>query len=294
MEQVKDKAGVKDKAPFSLPKMVVRIEFIKQQKGSITNTKHVLYGGMAELAKRRLVPRRNQVNFKYISILTEEEQAFLEPMLSLEKGGLSIYKTEGNYWDGMYVDLFKEGINLDLSDPIEYIKYKIVLSYDDLVCPSLAQQKLAFKQTYKFVVVKPGEKGNEKVSVYNLKKEAYAIATKLELNMQHVREFLYLANIRSTSDASISWLKEKLSEMVEEKPQLVIDLHTSADYETRALISRGVLAGVIRDTNGKYSLEDGLQLCAEGEMATLANAIKFLASGANSDVKLLIEAKLGK
>ncbi len=292
--QVKEKKAASDKAPFTLPNMVVQIEFMKRQKGNITNPKHVLFGGMSETAKRRLVPRRNKTNFKYIQILSEEEQVFLESILSLDKGGLSIYKLEGNYWDTIYVDLTKEGIALNLADPVEYIKYKIAESYDDIVCPSLAQDKIGHKMTYQFVIVRPGERGNEKVSVYNIKKEAYQIATKLELNSEHIKEFLYLAGMRASGDASISWLKEKLSEMVEETPQKVIDIYTSTDYPVRALISRAVLSGVIRDTNGRYTLEDGLQLCGEGEVPVLASAIKFLSNNANADIKLLIEAKLGK
>lgn len=285
---------VMDKPVFSLPTEVIQVEFIKRQKGQITNTKHVLYGGMSETAKRRLTPIRSKVNFKYIQILAPEEQGFLETALSLPKDGLSVYKVENNYWDTVYIDLFKEGISLHLSDPIEYIKYKVILSYTDLICPSLAEMKLAFRQTYMFVIVHSGDRANEKVSVYNVRKEAYKIAAQLELNPEHIKEFLYLAGVRSTGSSSITWLKEKLADMVEEQPQKVIDIVTAADYPIRALLSKAVLAGVVRDNNGRYSLEDGLQLCGDGETANLATAIKFLSSNSNADVKLLIEAKLGK
>ena len=288
-------AQAKQKAKeFALPNEKVVVEFIKKQKGNITNPKHVLFGGMAENAKRHLVPRRSRDTFKYIQILSKDEQAYIENVLALGKDGLSIYKPENNYWDGVSIDLVKEGVPLDLSNPIDYLKYKMVLSYDDMVASSLAELKLRNKRTYQFVVVREGDRSNITVASYNIKKEAYKAAAQLETNIDHIREFLYLAGKRSAGDASVSKIKSMLATMVEDDPQRVVDIVTATDYATRALLSRAVLGGVVKDVNGKFSLEDGVVLCAEGEVASLSNAIKFLSSTHNADIKKLIEAKLGK
>ena len=295
MTQAQTQERVEQKTnSFSLPNYSVVVEFIKVQKGNITNPKHVLFGGMGEGAKRRLVPRRSKTTFKYISVLTKEEQNILEDKLALPEDGLSVYRTENNYWDSVKIDLTKEGTHLNLSNPVDYIKYKVVLSYDDLVAASLSERKLKNKLTYQFVIVRPGDKSSETLAVYNVKKEAYKLAGMLEQNIEHVKEFLYLAGIRSTSNASIAWLKSKLGQMVEDEPQKVVDILTSSDYSTRALISRGVLSGVIKDSGGKFHLEDGVALCNEGDIPSLSNAIKFLSSDSNSDIKTLIQAKIGK
>jgi len=281
------------KAPFSLPNETVQVEFVKRQRGNITNKKHVLFGGMGENARRHLVPKRSKSTFKYIQILTKEEQAFLEDAMFLESGGLNVYKAENNYWDTISLDLVKEGISLHLNNPVEFIRYKILLSYTDMVAPSLNELKLNDKATYQFVVVRKGERANITVAKYNIKKEAYKYATQLELNMDSIKEFLYLAGIRAAGDASVSWLKAKLGILVEEQPDKVVDIMSSTDYTTRALLAKAVLSGVVLETSGKYSLEDGVQLCEEGEVASLSVAIKFLASNSNADIKNLIEAKLG-
>lgn len=291
MTQAQTKTKAKE---FTLPNEKVVVEFIRVQKGNIVNPKHVLFGGMGENAKRHLVPRRSKTTFKYVQVLTPEEQKSIESILVLGEGGLSIYKPENNYWDSLSIDLKKEGVTLDLSDPVSYLKYKIVLSYTDMVASSLAELKKKNKATYQFVIVRPGERSNIVVDSYNVKKEAYSIAAKLETNIDHVREFLYLAGKRSAGDASITKVKSMLAVIVEDDPQKVVDIVTATDYSTRALLSKAVLAGVVKDLGGRYNLEDGVALCADGEVASLANAIKFLNSPNNNDIKSLIEAKLGK
>jgi hypothetical protein len=144
-----------------------------------------------------------------------------------------------------------------------------------------------------FVIIRQGEKASLSVDSYNIKKEAYLIAAKLETNLSSVKEFLFLCGVKASPNSSATWLKSKLGELVEENPSKVIDIYTAADYTTRALVAKGVLAGVIHDTNGKYTLEGGVALAEEGEMPTLGNAIKFLSNKANADVKSIIEAKIG-
>lgn len=289
MVQVKTKPKA-----FTLPNEVVMVEFIKKQKGNITNPKHVLYGGMSESAKRKLVPKKSPVTYRYISILSKEEQEFLEGELQLPEGGLSIHLSSNNYWDTVAVFLKKEGLSLDLSDPIQYIHYKVVMSYTNLIAPSLAEQKRINKATYMFVIVRKGEKSNAKVSTYSLKRDAYKIADKLEVHTDKIKEFLYLSGVRISPNADVTWLRAKLADMVETNPEAVVKLGSSTDYTVRALIAKGVLSGVIKDLGGRYQLEDGIELAHEGNMPTLANAIDFLNDPKNSEVKLRIESKIGE
>ncbi len=284
---------ITEKKEFELPNEKVFIEFIARETGNIKNKNHVLYGGMLEGSTRTLTPRRSSTTFKYEKVLTSEEQKFLENKIGLEPQGLNVYKKENNYWDSLTVILKKEGVLLNLADPIEYMRYKVLLSYTNLIAPSLTDYKTKNKLTYKFVIIHKGEKDNAKVTKYNIKKEAYSIASKIESNVERVREFLYLYGIRVSGDASVKWIKGKLGEIIEDDPTGVVNLYTSGDYETRSLLARGVLCGVIKDVGNKFYLEDGLALSPENEVPTLANSIKFLKDAANSDIRLRVEAKIG-
>ena len=134
---------------------------------------------------------------------------------------------------------------------------------------------------------------NENVIKYNVKKEAYSIASKLELSTERVREFLYLYGVRVSGDASVKWIKGKMAQIIEDDPNGVVDLYTSGNYDTRSLLARGVLCGVIKDVGNKFYLEDGIALAPENEIPSLANSIKFLDDAANSDIRMRVEAKIG-
>ena len=94
------------------------------------NPKHILAGGMAEGASRTfVVPRLSSGMF--VNILTDKEKAYLEDIMGLEYNALSIYKKVDNFWDDSNenginkVRLTKQDNYFNLSDPEDYIRYKI-------------------------------------------------------------------------------------------------------------------------------------------------------------------------
>jgi len=105
---------------FSLPNRKVTVRYVKRQTGYITNPRHVAYGGKLEGSVDSLRPRMSS-NGKYVPVLTEPEQTFLEKALAMEPGDLSVYKSEDNFWDDIVVNLGKDSTVLDLSEPYDYI-----------------------------------------------------------------------------------------------------------------------------------------------------------------------------
>lgn len=106
------------------------------------NPKHILSGGMAEGATRTFtVPRLSSGMF--VNVLTDKEKAFLEEVMGLEYNALSVYKKENNFWDDSNeggintVRLTKQDNYLNLSDPEDYIRYKILLANKNFIAPSL-------------------------------------------------------------------------------------------------------------------------------------------------------------
>ena len=120
----------------------VIIRHIPKYSSNITNPKHILYGGMAENASRTfVVPRLTSGMF--VNVLTDNEKAFLENIMGLEDNALSIYKKVDNFWDDSNengiskVRLLKQDNYLNLADPEDYIRYKILLANKDYIAPSL-------------------------------------------------------------------------------------------------------------------------------------------------------------
>lgn len=71
-------------------------------------------------------------------MLTNSEKAFLEEYMGLPYNALSIYKKVDNYWENSQVRLTKGETPLDLRDPNDYIKYKILLANKDFIAESLS------------------------------------------------------------------------------------------------------------------------------------------------------------
>ena len=84
----------------------VCVRYVPRQSHMVTDPKHILYGGMAEDAvKTFVVPKLTTGT--YVNVLTNSEMAFLENYLGMEKGTLSVYKKQDNFWS----DANPQGIN---------------------------------------------------------------------------------------------------------------------------------------------------------------------------------------
>ena len=149
-----------------LSKERVLIKFVPKENAMAGNDpKHVLYGGMAETSTRTyVVPMLRSGQLK--DVLTKEEKAFLESYLGLEDNALSVYNVENNFWKKFKVTVRKDGDSLDLSDGMDYIRYKVLLANTDLIAPSMQALEDRPKSTYEFVLVKENERvGATKVKV---------------------------------------------------------------------------------------------------------------------------------
>ena len=136
LETVQEEVPVKDTEEYISPLKNERvvIRFIPKKSGLIPNDKrHVLYGGMAETAVRTFtVPLLR--NGAFANILSNSEKDFLEEYMGFERNALSVYNrksdplkgTQGNnFWENFQVKLQKQDNYLDLSDPDDFIKYKV-------------------------------------------------------------------------------------------------------------------------------------------------------------------------
>ena len=101
------------------------------KEGSITNKKHVLYGGMAESATKTFTVPIIASTGSLKNVLTKEEKAFFENALGLN---LSVHNKVDNYWENFKVRLTKNDTFLDLSEIEDYLKYKVLLANNNFIC----------------------------------------------------------------------------------------------------------------------------------------------------------------
>lgn len=275
------------------------VKHIPKQSGMITNHKHVLYGGMAETAKRTFtVPLLKSGAFA--DVLTKKEKDFLEHILGLEANAMSVYKTNNNFWstantNGISnVTLFKQDNFLDLSDPTDYIKYKILLANKDFIAPSLQALQDQPKATYEFVIISDTEKTKIATSKMSYKKQCYKELGKVEDNIDIMRLIIETIDGRPIAKSTkLDVLQTKADDLIQANAGLFLKVITDPLLSTKVLIKKAVEAGIIANRGNYLYLRDGnLPLCNDGQDPTLNIAAAFLNEPKHQDLKFTIEAKL--
>lgn len=277
----------------------VIVRFVPKMGGMVTNPKHILYGGMAENAVWTFaVPRLSSGAF--VDVLTKDEKAYLEEVMNLEFNALSIYKKVDNFWDDSNdvgissVKLKKQDNYFDLSNPEDYIRYKILLANKNFIAPSLEALQDAPKASYRFVIISEGdETKNAKVNM-SATMQCYKEYGKIEDDLDTLRVIIETVDGRPTAPTvKLEFLQTKANELIQSNSKLFLKVITDPFLSTKVLIKRAIEARLISNRgNYLYLTSDNTPLCEANEEPTLNIAAKFLNNPRHQELKFSLEAKL--
>lgn len=273
----------------------VIVKHVPKETGIVRDPKHILYGGMAEGAVRWLtVPRLT--SGMYVNVLTNAEKACLEEVMGLEYNALSIYNKVDNFWDNYQVRLTKQDNFLNLTDPDDYIKYKVLLANKDLIAPSLQDLEDHPKATYQFVIIHENEESQASKKKMNATMQAYMEFGKIQENADILRTIIETIDGRPTSkNSKIEFLQEKVGKLIQADARLFVRVATDPLLSTKVLIKKAIEGGLISNRGGMLYLKaDGTPLCEDNEEPTLNIAAKYLNMPKHQELKFAIEAKLKK
>lgn len=277
------------------------VRHIPKYNQKIQNPKHVFYDGMAENAIRVfVVPRLSSGTF--VNVLTNSEKEFLEEIMGLEKNALSIHKKENNYWsdanpDGVgRVTLRRQDTYLDLSQPNDYIKYKILLANKDLICPSLQEYERLPKATYQYVIIAEGDETKAAKSTTDNMMESYKEFGKIESDIDILRQVVETIGGRPVSQTTkIEFLQAKMNEFIQADAKKFLKVVKDEYLPTKVLIRKAIHAGVITKRGDYlYLRADGKPLCNDNEDPTLDVAARYLNDPRHQSIKFSIESELNK
>ena len=277
----------------------VIIRHIPKESGMVTNPKHILYGGMAENAVRTfVVPRLSSGVF--VNILTDSEKAFLEEVMGLEYNALSIYKKVDNFWDDSNesgisrVRLTKQDNYLNLADPEDYIRYKILLANKDYIAPSLQALQDSPKATYQFVIISEGDETKSAKDNMSATMKCYKEFGKIENDINTLRVIVETIDGRPTAPTvKLEFLQGRINTLIQADSKIFLRVITDPMLSTKVLIKRAIEAGLISNRgNYLYLKSDNTPLCEVNEEPTLNIAAKFLSAPKNQEIKFALEAKL--
>ena len=272
----------------------ILVRFVPKEDSNITNPKHILYGGMAEGAVKYYTVPILASTGTYKNILTDDEKAFLESYMGLEYNALSVYNKTNNFWANFAVRLTKHDNYLDLSDPNDYIKYKVLLANTDFIADALRTLNDHPKATYQFVMIKEGESEKREEEKMSVTMKCYKEYGKIEDDNDTLRCIIELIDNRPIAKNTKSeFLKSRINSLIQADPKLFYNIITDEYLNNKVLIKTATEEGVIKRRNNLYYFED-TPLCPDGTESTLSVAAEYIGLGKNQDLKLRIEALLNK
>lgn len=266
----------------------VTVKYIKKETAAIKDPKHVGYGGLFEQSSIAIpVPVLDNQRMK--NILTNKEKEGLEYLL---KKDLSIY---GSFWKEEYkkgglfpIFLGKDDVRLDLSDPIQYLMYK-VLCVSPIVATSL--DEVRNKATYRFVMVAEGEEIKKEKDAVGNKVIAFEMYVKYKSNKDVLRYILRNLGRYTSKNQELSFLQVEVAKMIEKDPNLFVAITADELIETKVLLEDAVEYGVVDKIEKKFYTKDK-QPISGGEVPVLETAAAYLASPLGQELRLTIQAKL--
>ena len=276
------------------------VKFVPRETAMVHNKNHILYGGMADTAVRNFVVPRLSSTGLYKNILTNDEKAYLEYALGLEEGALNIYRKTDNFWDDSNpngigrVTLHKQDNYLDLSNPSDYIKYKILLANKDQIASSLQELEDRPKATYQFVIISENDEAKSNISKMDATMQCYYEYGSIRDDKYTLKTIIELLEKRPvSSQVKLDYLQSKINEYIQKDPRRFLAVITDNLLPAKVLIKKGLESGLISWRNNLYYLkQDNSPLCEMGEESTLTNAAKYISAPKHSELKYMLEAKL--
>lgn len=269
------------------------VKHVPKETGMVRDPKHILYGGMAESAvKWFTVPRLT--SGMYVNVLTNTEKTCLEEVMGLEYNALSIYNKVDNFWDNFMVRLTKQDNIFDLSNPEDYIKYKVLLANKDFIAPSLQELEDHPKATYQFVIIHENEESQASKKKMNATMQAYMEFGKIQDNADILRTIIETIDGRPTSkNSKIEFLQDKVGKLIQADAKLFVRVASDPLLSTKVLIKKAIEGGLISNRGGMLYLKaDSTPLCGDNEEPTLNIAAKYLNMPKHQELLFSLQAKL--
>lgn len=285
-------SGEDDELINCLRKELVTVQLVERIVDGITDKNHPFYSGKAAgTISTYVVPRLRNGELK--NPLTKAEKDFLEDYMGLEPNALSVHKKRSeNFWTNRQVVVQKEGTVLDLSTPMGYINYKILLMNNDLICPSLEDLRKMPKATYEYVLVSDKEVYNVTSEKNNTKSMCWKLYGKVEDKPEVLKAVIEgITNTPVQGDMDLTFLQNTAVEHLEKNPRLFYSVISDPLLNFKVTLKEAVDSDVV-ERRGDYYYYNNTPLCGKNENPTLTVAAKYISNPRNQEILFSIQARL--
>lgn len=174
--------------------------------------------------------------------------------------------------------LMKEGFPLNLADPWDNLRYRILLSNDKIIAPSWDIRHTTFP-SYKYAIVRDDYEENEAMAEVSKLEAVYTFFGGIKERPTKLKEFLevYLGATRKPqevpSDADKKYLITEVRKIIDEDRDgfYAIIPDNNPDYDYQVMVAKGVKCGAIQKEGVNRYVISG-----EGAKFTYVDLIKRL------------------
>lgn len=280
----------------------ITIKPLVRTDGFITAADKTGATGFEETKKLWTLP--NKEDGSYLDFLNPEEQEAFEIMLGFPQGSLGFYihdakKRSESFWTAKKFSLkiSPEGVTLDLSKPLDFLKYKLALALGEkYIAPSWNQRY--DRGEYLFVILEEDVMQHEELKKGELQKNAWIKFGSIETSNKKLADVLRLAgkNVAANQMNNHDFLTNEVMKFINETdpkiggPKKFLEILEDPSYETKVLIQDAVKAGsliiVERKPKTTYGFPGGERI------GDILDTLKYLEDPMNADIKLKIQSQV--
>jgi len=262
----------------------VRYAYIPKRIPGVTNKNHVLYDGKLPDSIDTFTVLRNDTG-RYSLDLNEAEKNFLIEELQLEPNDLNVNDRNNEYLKNIKIDMPKAGLSLDLSDPYDFLRDKVLTSYNNIIAPN--SKSIKNKKSYRYVRLHEEEETVEYLEAEDTLKEAYKMLGILETNRDRMIMTVLMDKVRISPIVSDADLRKMVNIKAKDNPAAFVKMLNDPLFTEKGMIKMGLFTKTIERRSGLLYYQ-GEPLSDEGTPATEDNAAIYLADARNSEVKVAL------
>lgn len=276
-------------ADFKLPNKTVIVKPIIKSTYMIPDTNHIAAflarGSFNDYGLRQL-----DSNGNYVNPFTKEEKEFFEDSsrsgLAFEYGDLSIYGREGeNYWDDFQIKLQKDPVTLDLNNPMDYIKYKVLLTNTKEICPSY--ELINTKATYKYYIEDEQQLDLSESNAADVEERAWEIFGEVKGSHAKMADILYVYGKGVAENSTDDFLKRQLRALIKQDFERFVRVCDDPSFHTSLLIQKAIRVGAIKKSGTAYMTEHGDKI-ADG----IRDTVLYIDDPKNQEFRFNLEQKV--
>lgn len=212
-----EKKSLKELQDLVLENKIVKVKPIIRPKGYLKkghDGEHTYTGCQKIHSLPYSITTRSYLN-PFISSNKVGEQEAFETLLNQKEGSLNLYtfKTdEPNFWGDFIIRVPKEGLELNLMNPADALRYRIML-----VNPKFAKddsEKNIAEREYLIIDEASSKKKESELGKKKSKAEDYMV--KIKKSKKEMIDVLRLLGKNPSKDADTDWLREELYKIKDE------------------------------------------------------------------------------